>query len=83
MPLPILLTAPGLAQFQNELGAPQLQTFQNGFKIASEESNEAGCVDVNDKQNLDDMTRRSRPTWLLCRLLSFDSTADYTIFRDL
>ncbi|KAL8734519.1 MAG: hypothetical protein Q9166_001419 [cf. Caloplaca sp. 2 TL-2023] len=81
VPLPMLLTAPGLPQSKNELDEVLLPPFEGGFRNAAAWSGEDGTCEPEDK--LFGILSRSRPMWLFSRLISFDSTADYNLFQGL
>lgn len=81
VPLSMLLTAPGLPQSRYELDPLLLPAFENGFRYALEGS-------INDKDLDNEMIfcqtlSCSRPLWLFSRLINFDSTTDYHLFKAL
>ena len=81
VPLSILLTAPGLPQSRHEVDASLFPTFEHGFRHALEENTRR--QGVGTATALCCMLNRSRPMWLLSRVLSFDSTTDYHLFKAL
>lgn len=81
VPLSVLLTAPGLPQSRNELAEPLVLAFQEGFKAAA--SNTSQDKDLLEYQALYRTLQCSRPMWLICRLLDFDSLEDFNLFREL
>jgi len=81
VPLSMLLTAPGLPQSRHEVDASLFPTFEHGFRHALEKNTQRQGVGIESV--LYWMLRRSRPMWLLSRILSFDSTRDYHLFKNL
>ncbi len=81
VPLSILLTAPGLPQSRHELDESLLPMFEKGFRHALEENVQR--EDVSAEGRLCWMLSRSRPMWLFSRILTFDSTTDYYLFKAL
>ncbi|KAL9038615.1 MAG: hypothetical protein Q9180_003025 [Flavoplaca navasiana] len=81
VPITMLLTAPGLPQSRDELDRTLVASFESGFRKALVE-----CVQPDDciiKDTLTEILSRSRLTWLFTRIITFDSTADYTLFHDI
>ena len=81
VPLSILLTAPGLPQSRYEVDVSLLPAFENGFRSALQENTPR--ENVENEIALSRTLSCSRPTWLLFRLLNFDSTTDYHLFTAL
>lgn len=81
VPLSMLLTAPGLPQSKDELDQALLTPFEAGFREALVDYIPSSNSHVRD--NLAEILGRSRPMWLLSRIMSFDSTADYTLFNSI
>jgi len=81
VPLSMLLTAPGLPQSRHEVDASLFPPFEHGFRHALEKNTQRQGVGIESV--LHRMLRRSRPMWLLSRILSFDSTRDYHLFKNL
>lgn len=81
VPMSMLLTAPGLPQSRHEVDAPLFSAFENGFRCSLEETTEP--QGVHTESALCWMLSRSRPMWLLSRILSLDSTTDYYLFKTL
>lgn len=81
VPLSILLTAPGLPQSRYEVDVSLLTAFENGFRSALHENTPREQVETESA--LSRTLSCSRPTWLLSRLLNFDSTTDYHLFKAL
>jgi len=81
VPLSILLTAPGLPQLRYEVDVSLLPAFENGFRYAVQEN-------IQRENSETEMTlcrtlSCGRPIWLLSRILNFDSTTDYNLFKAL
>ena len=81
VPLSILLTAPGLPQSRYEVDVSLLPAFENGFRFALQENTQ--CENIETEMILCRTLSCSRPIWLLSRLLNFDSTTDYHLFKAL
>lgn len=81
VPISMLLTAPGLPQSKDELDGTLLTPFESGFRNALAECVHPDGSHVED--NLLEILSRSRPMWLFSRIMSFDSTADYTLFNSI
>jgi len=81
VPLSMLLTAPGLPQSRYEVDASLLPMFENGFRCALEENQQRRGVDTGTARCM--MLSSSRPMWLFSRIVTFDSTTDYHLFRAL
>ena len=81
VPLSILLTAPGLPQSRYEVDPSLLPAFENGFRCALRESTKH--QNIENEMRLCQMLSCSRPLWLLFRILNFDSTGDYHLFKAL
>ena len=81
VPLSILLTAPGLPQSRYEVDVSLLPAFENGFRSALQET--PSRENIEDEMALFRTLSCSRPTWLLSRILNFDSTTDYHLFTAL
>ena len=81
VPLSILLTAPGLPQSRHEVDVSLLPAFENGFRSALQET--TSRENIEDEMALFRTLSCSRPTWLLSRILNFDSTTDYHLFTAL
>ena len=60
---------------------PLFSTFEFGFRHALAKHTQRHNADIDDP--LCSILSRSRPIWLLSRILSFDSTWDYQLFRAL
>lgn len=81
VPLPILLTAPGLPQSRYEIELPLFQSFESGLRHGLKAHSDHYCAENQDA--LCSILNISRPMWLLSRFLDFDSTMDYNLLRDL
>lgn len=81
VPLSILLTAPGLPQSRYEVDVSLLPAFEDGFRCALQENTH--CENIETEMTLCRMLSCSRPIWLLSRILNFDSTTDYFLFKAL
>lgn len=81
VPLPVALTAPGLPQSRDELDQPLITAFENGFRSAALQNRTGKSPKLIT--SLLKILQNSRFMWLLCRLLCFDSTADYHLFCDI
>lgn len=81
VPLSILLTAPVLPQSRYEVDVSLLPAFENGFRSALQET--TSRKDMENEMALFRTLSCSRPTWLLSRILNFDSTMDYHLFTAL
>lgn len=81
VPLSVLLTAPGLPQSRYEVDVSLLPAFEDGFRSALQANTPRENIEneIVLSQTLSD----SRPTWLLSRILNFDSTTDYHLFTAL
>ena len=77
----MLLIAPGLPQSRYELDESLLPIFGKGFRHTLEENVQREGVDAEGR--LYRMLSRSRPMWLFSRILTFDSTTDYYLFKAL
>ena len=81
VPLSMLLMAPGLPQSRHELDASLFAAFEDGFQSSLQKSPEfQGTLTESVFYT---MLRDSRPMWLLSRILSFDTTIDYHLFKAL
>ena len=81
VPLSVLLTPPGLPQSRDQLN-PSLQlAFQCGFLHAHYENSLR--KDTTEDMRLHQILKCSHSMWLFSRLLNFDSTNDYNLFREL
>lgn len=80
VPLPVLLTVPGLPQARDRLEESHISAFEEGFKLAA--------FDVLRDRDLDEYhlaceaIQRSRHMWFLSRLLDFASIQDFNLFRE-
>ena len=81
VPLSMLLIAPGLPQSRYEIDTSLLPAFKDGFRHALTQTNQH--LAFSDKNLLYEMLSRSRPLWLLSRILSLDCTTDYHLFKAL
>ena len=81
VPLSILLTAPGLPQSRYEVDVSLLPAFENGFRCALQENSQRENIET--EMPLYRTLSCSRPIWLLSRILNFDSTTDYHLFKAL
>ena len=81
VPLSILLTAPGLPQSRYEVDISLLSAFENGFRCALQENTQH--ENIENEITLSRALSCSRPTWLVYRLLNFDSTTDFHLFKAL
>ncbi len=81
VPLSILLTAPGLPQSRYEVDVSLLPAFENGFRYALQENTQR--ENIENEMALCLLLSCSRPIWLLSRILNFDSTTDYHLFKAL
>lgn len=81
VPLSLLLTAPGLPQSRYEVDVSLLPGFENGFRYALQKSTHDGNVEI--EMSLCRTLSCSRPIWLLSRILNFDSTTDFHLFKAL
>ena len=81
VPLPILLTAPGLPQSRYEVDISLLPAFENGFRHGLHKSTQR--ENIESEMTLCQRLSCSRPIWLLSRILNFDSTTDYHLFKAL
>lgn len=81
VPLPILLTAPGLPQSRYEVDISLLPAFENGFRHGLYKSTQG--ENIESEMTLCQRLSCSRPIWLLSRILNFDSTTDYHLFKAL
>ena len=81
VPLSMLLMAPGLPQSRHEIDASLFAAFERGFSSSLQEGPQ--FQGIATESVLCRMLRDSRPLWMLSRILSFDTTADYQIFRAL
>ena len=81
VPLSILLTAPGLPQSRYEIDASLLPAFESGFRCALQENTQRENIET--EMPLCRTLSCSRPIWLLSRILNFDSTTDYYLFKAL
>ncbi len=81
VPLSILLTAPGLPQSRYEVDVSLLPAFEVGFRSALQENTPR--ENIENGITLSRTLSCSRPTWLLSRILNFDSTTDYHLFTAL
>ena len=81
VPLSMLLIAPGLPQSRYEMDTSLLSAFEHGFRHALRQNNQR--LAISDKSLLCEMLSRSRPLWLLSRILSLDCITDYHLFKAL
>ena len=81
VPLSMLLTAPGLPQSRHEMDVSLSSAFENGFRCSLKENTRHQGFHTDS--TLCWMLSHSRPMWLLSRILSFDTTADYHLFKAL
>ena len=81
VPLSVLLTAPGLPQSRDEVDVSLLPAFENGFRHALQKNTQRDNIET--EMTLYRMLSCSRPIWLLSRILNFDSTTDYHLFKAL
>ncbi|KAI4156828.1 MAG: hypothetical protein L6R39_000994 [Caloplaca ligustica] len=81
VPLPILLTAPGLPQSYHELDTLLLPSLESGFRHGLEVHAHPYSADIIS--TLCQTLRDNRPTWLLSRLLNFESITDYHLLKEL
>ena len=81
VPLSMLLTAPGLPQSRYEVDVSLLPAFENGFRYALQENTQRENIET--EMTLCRTLSCSRPMWLLSRILNFDSTTDYHLFKAL
>ena len=81
VPLSMLLMAPGLPQSRNELDASLFTAFEGGFLSSLQESPQFQGIPAESVFYR--MLHDSRLTWILSRILSFDTTADYHFFQAL
>ena len=81
VPLSILLTAPDLPQSRYEVDVSLLPAFENGFRCALQENTQ--CENIETEMTLCRTLSCSRPIWLFSRILNFDSTTDYYLFKAL
>ena len=81
VPLSMLLIAPGLPQSRYEMDRSLFSAFECGFRHAFRQNNQN--LAISDKGLLCGMLSRSRPLWLLSRILSLDCTTDYHLFKAL
>ncbi len=79
VPLSILLTPPGLPQSRYELDVSLLRKFEKGFRQSLKENTQ--CQGVDTERAVCWMSSRSRQMWLLSRILTFDTTTDYHLFK--
>ena len=77
----ILLTAPDLSQSRHELNESLLSMFEKEFRHALKENVQR--KDINAENRLCWMLSHSRSMWLFSRILTFDSTTDYYLFKAL
>ena len=79
VPLSLTLTAPGLPQSRHEISEELFTALKLGFLSS------ALGTDVTLKGEIQRcrILERSRPMWLLSRLLSFDTMNDYHVLQDL
>ena len=80
VPLSMLLMAPGLPQSRHEIDASLFTAFEGGFRSSLQKSQSQG---IPTESVLCGILSHSRPMWILSRILSFDTTADYHLFRAL
>lgn len=81
VPLPVLLTAPGLPQARDKLEEPLISAFEEGLRLAAFDVLQDG--DLQEYYGLCEAIQHSRPIWFLSRLLDFDSIQDFNHFREL
>ena len=81
VPLSMLLMAPGLPQSRNELDGSLFAAFEDGFHSSLQQS--PGFQGIPTESVLCSMLRDSRPMWMLSRILSFDTTTYYHLFKAL
>ena len=81
VPLSVLLTPPGLPQSRNEVEPSLLSMFECGFLHAHHENSRQ--MDLKKDTGHYQILKQVRPMWLFSRLVTFDSTKDYDLFRDL
>lgn len=81
VPLHVVLTAPGLPQSRYEVDVLLLPAFENGFQQGLQESTRH--EDIESEMSLCQRMSCTRPIWLFSRILNFDSTADYYLFKAL
>lgn len=87
VPLSVLLTAPGLPQSRDKLNESLVSAFEEGFKTAIfgalQDQDAHVHQDVQEYRALCQILQCSRPMWLVCRFLDFDSLEDFSLFREL
>ena len=81
VPLFILLTVPSLPQSRYEVEMSFLPAFENGFQYALQENTQRENMET--EMTLCRTLSCSRPIWLLSRILNFDSTTNYYLFKAL
>ena len=81
VPLSVLLTPPGLPQSRNEAEPSLLSMFECGFLQAHCENSRQ--KELKKDTGLYQILKQVRSMWLFSRHISFDSTKDYDLFRDL
>jgi hypothetical protein len=81
VPLPELLTMPGLPQSRNEIEQSLKTPFEDGFRQAARMGRKRPSPEQESPYC--QLLRQSRPMWLCSRLLNFDSTKDYDLLQDL
>lgn len=79
VPLPLTLTAPGLPQSRHEISDELFTAFKLGFQLSQLSAN----MTLKERIPNCRILCRSRPMWLLSRLVGFDTMNDYPILRDL
>ncbi len=81
VPLSMLLIAPDLPQSRYEVDVSLLPAFENEFRYALQENTQRENIET--EMTLCRTLSCSRPMWLLSRILNFDSTTDYHLFKAL
>ena len=79
VPEAMMLTPPGLPQSRNELDEPLVVAFMSGFNAAVCAGTRPEWRGVGDQPTME-ILHQSRCSWVLTRLLNFDSINDYGLF---
>lgn len=77
VPEALVIASPGLSQSRYELDENLVRAFQTGFEAAAAEDTRNEQT-VTNKITLE-ILQQSRCSWMLTRLLNFDSTDDYSL----
>lgn len=75
IPESLLLAAPGLPQYRDELSPELLASFIDGFINSMPES-----IDESSAHRYRELLQRGQVSWRLGRLLNFDSVNDFDLF---